>query len=213
MKAGRIRLRQLLPRFTWKVENRRDVSMSYTITPLTPDRWEDLEKLFGPRGAVAGCWCMYWRIPHSQFEQQSGIGNRLALKAVVESGNPPGLLAYDEQEPIGWCTLAPRSDFTRLEHSRVLAPVDEAPVWSIPCFFIHRKYRRKGVSVLLLRAAIEYGKDQGAKILEGYPIEPIKDRAPDAFVYTGLLAAFQQVGFVEVARRSPNHPIVRYYID
>jgi GNAT superfamily N-acetyltransferase len=198
MKAGLIR------------PNASEENMEITVYPLTPDRWPDLEKLFGLKGAAEGCWCMYWRLPNKQFEQGSGEGNRAAFHNLVEGGAQTGLMAYDDDEPVGWCAVAPRADYLRLKNSKVLAPVDEQPVWSIPCFFTHKKYRRKGISVLLIRAAIEYARQQGAHILEAYPIAPHKERAPDAFVYTGLLKAFQDAGFVEVERRSETRPIVRY---
>lgn len=183
-----------------------------TFHPLTPERWSYLEKLFGPRGACCGCWCMYWRLSHSQFEQQSGELNRTSLKALVDSGKIPGLLAYSGVEPVGWCSIAPRQEFSTLERSRTLKPVDDQPVWSVVCFFIARGMRRKGLTVELLNAGVEYAKTHGAKIVEGYPVEPKKGKAPDVFVYTGLFSAFKEAGFTEVLRRSDTRPIMRYYL-
>jgi GNAT superfamily N-acetyltransferase len=179
------------------------------VVPLTPERWPDLEALFGPRGAVGGCWCMWWRLPSSAWDANKGEPNRLALKALAESERPPGLLAYVDGRAIGWCSLAPRSEFTRLERSRVLKPVDEAPVWSIVCFFIARKERRTGVGSALLRAAGEFAASHGAEMLEGYPVEPRAAHMPDAFAFTGIPSMFRAAGFEEVDRRSPARPIMR----
>lgn len=179
------------------------------IEPVTAERWADFESLFGKRGACGGCWCMWWRLKRAQFEKQKGAGNRRAMKRIVDAGGTPGLLAYQDGEPIGWCSVAPRSDFSVLERSRVLAPVDGQPVWSIVCFFIARPYRRQGITVKLLQAAMRYAGQHGARIVEGYPVLPRKGRMPDVFAYTGLVSAFEKAGFREVARRSETRPIMR----
>lgn len=180
--------------------------------PLTPERWQDLETLFGLRGACGGCWCMYWRLKRSEFEQLSGEGNRAMMKAIVESREIPGILAYAGEQPVGWCSVAPRQNFSALERSRILKPVDDQPVWSVVCFFTAKPYRRQGVTVRLLQASIDYACQGGAKIVEGYPVDSKGKGSPDVFVYTGLLSAFLKVGFVEVLRRSETRPIMRYFI-
>jgi len=184
------------------------VESSFEFHPLVAERWPDLERLFGPRGACGGCWCMYWRLPRREYEAIRGEGARVALKGLVESGAAPGILAYADGAPIGWCSLGPRETYPVLESSRILKRVDEQPVWSIVCFFVARVWRRKGVTVRLLQAAVDYAREHGAKIIEGYPVEP-KDLRPDAFVYTGIASAFRKAGFVEVARRSDTRPIMR----
>lgn len=177
---------------------------------VTPKRWRDLEKLFGERGACGGCWCMCWRLKRSQFEKQKGAGNKKALKKIVAAGEVPGLLAYAGREPVGWCSVAPREAFPVLENSRILKRVDDQPVWSASCFFVARPYRRQGLSVKLLRAAVAYAKKKGARMVEGYPVEPKKSPMPDVFAWTGLASAFRRAGFKEVLRRSPTRPIMRY---
>lgn len=179
------------------------------VAPLTPDRWKDLETLFGERGACGGCWCMWWRLKRSEFEAGKGAANRRAFRSIVTSGREPGLLAYLDGEPVGWCAVEPRERYPALERSRVLAPVDEEPVWSVTCLFVARPHRRSGVSVALLRGSVAHARARGARLVEGYPVEPREDRAPDAFVWTGTLAAFRSAGFEEVLRRSPTRPIVR----
>lgn len=182
--------------------------MKLLIHPLTPARWKDFEKLFGKNGACVGCWCLWWRLPRKDWVAQKGEGNRKAMQRLVNGDAPPGLLAYVDGEPAGWCAVAPRTDYVRLANSRVLKPVDEQPVWSITCFFVARAFRRRGLTVALLEAAAKFARKQGAKILEGYPTDPRKDQ-PDAFVFTGLASAFRKAGFEEVARYSPSRPIFR----
>ena len=176
---------------------------------LTKDNWDDFEKLFGSRGACGGCWCMWWRLRAKDFESQKGEGNRKAMKKLVDSGIVPGIIAYEDDTPVGWCSAAPRSDFPRLENSRILKPVDDKPVWSIACLFVAKEKRRKGISVKLLNYAADYVKKNGGKIVEGYAVEPKKGNMPDPFVFHGLYSAYIKAGFEEVVRRSETRPIMR----
>jgi GNAT superfamily N-acetyltransferase len=184
-------------------------STALKIRPLTPDRWRDLEALFGERGACGGCWCMWWKLTRSQFGRQQGPGNRRAFRRLVTSGETPGLLAYHRGTPVGWCAVAPREAYPALERSRVLGRIDAQAVWSVVCFFVARSFRRRGVTVALLRAAVAYAKRRGAEVVEGYPVAPRSGKMPDAFAFTGLVPAFRKAGFFEVARRSPTRPIMR----
>jgi GNAT superfamily N-acetyltransferase len=191
---------------------KKESKLSLTFEPLTVERWSDLEKLFGERGACGGCWCMSWRSHRAQFEARKGARNKAALRKIVEHGPPPGVLIYSGTEPVGWCAVAPREVHARLENSRILARVDDQPVWSITCFFVKRTFRRVGVSVLLLKAAAAHSAVHGARIVEGYPVEPRKDPMPDVFAWTGIASAFRRAGFKEVARRSEGRPIMRLEI-
>jgi len=183
------------------------------ILPLHPDRWGDFELLFGPRGACAGCWCMYWKLPRKDFTAGQGDCNRLAQKEIVTSGRIPGLLAYVDGIPAGWVAVEPRENYPVMKNSRILKPLDDIPVWSVTCFFVAKKYRSQGLTVALLKVAIDYVLKQGGKVMEGYPVEPREaGKMPPAFVYTGLASAFKQAGFTEAGRRSPTRPIMRYSI-
>ena len=153
---------------------------------------------------------MWWRLKRSQFEKQKGLENKKALKKIVDSGEIPGILAYTNGQPIAWCSVAQRETYPVLERSRILKRIDDEPVWAVVCFFVAKSFRRKRVTEKLLRAAIKYVSKQGGKIIEGYPVEPKKNQMPDAFAWTGLVSAFRKAGFVEVLRRSPTRPIMRY---
>ena len=180
------------------------------ILPLTPGRWPDFEKLFGPRGACAGCWCMEPRQTRTEWERCKGEKNRKLMKRRVETGKrPPGLLAYLGRKPVGWVSIEPREVFGKLARSRVLAPVDDKPVWSIVCFFVDKAHRGQGVSVALIEGAVAYARKKGARIVEGYPVEPKKKPMPPVFAFTGLAAAYRRARFREVLRRSATRPIMR----
>lgn len=183
------------------------------IHPLTSERWADLETLFGKHGAYGGCWCMYFRLPQSQFVAQSGEGNRQALKALVDAGTVPGLIAYVDGNPAGWVSIGPRADFSRLSRSKVLKAVDDQPVWSVVCFYVTKAYRRQGLMAALLKAAVAYAGEHGATVVEGYPIDPGEEKYPDAQAYTGLFSAYRAAGFNEVARRSDRRPIMRIEVS
>lgn len=177
--------------------------------PLAPDRWDDLVRLFGDRGACGGCWCMYWRRRRPEYEAGKGAGNRSALRRLVDTREPLGILAYDGAEPVGWCACAPRSRLVRLAGSRILKPVDDSPVWSITCLFVARPHRRRGVSTGLLQAAAAEAGSRGARVVEGYPVEPRGSSMPPVFAFTGIASAFRAAGFTEVARRAASRPIMR----
>lgn len=183
------------------------------VRPVTPDRWDDLVELFGPRGACAGCWCMYFRLSRAEFERRQGASNRRALHRLVSAGRMPGLIAYVDGMPAGWVALAPREEYPILSRSRILQPVDDKPVWSVVCFFIARAYRRRGLTIALLRQAAVYARRRGASRLEGYPADPTEGALPDTFAYYGLAAAFRRAGFREVARRSATRPIMRLELE
>ena len=179
-----------------------------TFRPLTPSRWKDLETLFGPRGACAGCWCMWFRLPRSEWSKGKGTGNRRAFRRVVERGPAPGILAYAGKEPVGWVATAPRGAYPVLQRSRSLRPIDDRPVWSITCFYVAREWRRRGLNAGLLRAACAYARKKGATLAEGYPMDP-KREYPAAWAYVGLRSAFARAGFQVVARPSRSRVIMR----
>jgi GNAT superfamily N-acetyltransferase len=139
-----------------------------------------------------------------------GRANRRALQALVESGAMPGLLGYQDGQPVAWVAVAPREAHPVLERSRNLKRVDDRPAWSITCLFVARPFRRQGISVHLLGAAVEHARRNGAQIVEGYPIEPQTGEVPAVFAWTGLASAFRQAGFAEVLRRAPTRPIMRF---
>ena len=178
--------------------------------PVTIEQWDDFEKLFGERGACGGCWCMLWRLKRSEFDKRKGRGNKKAMRKIVNSGEVPGIICYLKNEPIAWCSVAPREQFPALERSRIFKRIDDKTVWSIVCLFIDKKFRRKGVSTTVIEAAVKYAEKNGALIIESYPFDPKKE-LPGPFIWTGVISAYRKAGFVEAARRSKTRPIMRYH--
>lgn len=154
---------------------------------------------------------MWWRLSRSEFRRNTGEDNRRGLKAIVDSGQVPGLLAYADGEPAAWCSIGPRESYPALERSRTLKKVDAQPVWSIVCFFVAKPFRRQGLMARMLRAAADYAAQSGARIVEGYPVEPGQAGLRGYEGYTGVVSAYREAGFVEVARRTRNQPVMRYF--
>jgi len=182
----------------------------FEFHPLTPERWDDLEILFGSRGACGGCWCMFFRQSTRDFKTCKGETNHRLLKELVDSGRVPGLLAYENGSPVGWCSVAGRDEFPRLDRSRTMKRIDNFPVWSIVCLFVSKAARRRGLSVELVRAAVEYAGSRGAEIVEAYPGVIKQDKLPDPFVYMGLPQIYERAGFTTVAEPSPARRIMRW---
>lgn len=156
---------------------------------------------------------MVWRLRRKDWEAGKRVGNKRAFRRIVESGERPGILAYDKGAPVGWCAVAPREAYSALARSRVLKPVDEKPVWSVSCLFVLKPYRRRGLSVILLTESVAFAAKSGARIVEGYPVQPTMEKTPDPFIWTGTPSAFREAGFEEVLRRSKTRPIMRFFVE
>lgn len=175
--------------------------------PLTPPRWPDLVALFEHHGNPGYCWCMTWRLPSKEYQHLDSAGRRTALKSLVEAGTPIGILAYENGEPIGWCSIAPRETYQRLEKSKILKRLDDKPTWSVVCFFVKRDRRGQGVALQLLTAAVNYARSCGATIIEGYPVEP-----DQSYRFMGAPSIFERAGFEVAATAANGRRIMRYVV-
>jgi GNAT superfamily N-acetyltransferase len=185
------------------------------IVPLTAETWPAFEALFREGGDPKWCWCTYFRVRGRDWSNSTATDNRAELRALAKRKLAPGLVAYQDGRAVGWVSLGPRQDYERLASSKLLAPIDDHPVWSIVCFVVSRSVRRQGIAGQLLEAGIEYARDHGATTLEAYPVDvPAGKRIASADAYHGALSTFERAGFTVVARRqwnatSPVRPVVR----
>jgi GNAT superfamily N-acetyltransferase len=184
------------------------------IQPLTKRRLADLRALFDEGGDPKTCQCAFWRVRASGWGDWTRDRNRTVLEAVAGHRPAPGLVAYAEGRVVGWVSVGPRQDYERLERSKVLARIDDKPVWSIVCFVVSRGWRGRGVATALLDAAVEHARKHGATLVEAYPVDPSRGRVTAAAAYMGALGMFERAGFEVAERRqwnatTPVRPIVR----
>ena len=198
--------------------------MDLTIRPLTAEQWPALEDLFGTAGASNGCWCMYWRIgpryrsrPRTDNKEDlarlakagsAGTAGAPGTAAAGAPGTAPGLLAFDGGVAVGWSELAPRADLGWLARTRYLQPPDDLPVWSVPCFYVRRTHRGRGVTDALITAAISAAAAAGAPALEAYPVD-IAVPGHTGNLFPGIASTFARHGFGVVARHKPDRPVMR----
>lgn len=173
--------------------------------PLTPERFGDMETVFGERGVARRCFCMHWRRPDGGYQDERDNRDRFA--DIATQGPPPGLIGYVDDDPRGWVQVGPRSDFPTLRRSRLFKPVDDLEPWTINCFVVRSGERKQGIGRGLLEGAIEYAKNQGATVIEAYPVDGERSSVVDYF--TGTVGMFREHGFVEIIRRNHTRPIVR----
>jgi GNAT superfamily N-acetyltransferase len=180
------------------------------VRELRPETWNDFERVLGPNGGARGCWCMHWRLSISEWMEGKGEGNKQAMRELAACAQAPGVLVYQEDQPVAWCSLGPRSSFPRLERSPMLASVDDAPVCAITCVFVRRQHRGAGLLAAVLDVVCDYAATLGYSIVEGYPVEPRPGRrAGSDTAMTGIASAFRDAGFTEVARPRSDRPIMR----
>jgi len=190
--------------------------VDFSVHPLDLSRWNDLEEVFLSKGCsqARSCWCMYYR-ESGTVRVPSGVRpsdyRKRQLMDLAASGTPPGLIGYLGDVPAGWVSLGPRPAFLKLARSPVLKPVDDKPVWSLVCFVVAGRFRHRGVAEALLLGAVQYAREQGASILEAYPVDR-PEHGRDEFMWFGSKSMYDRAGFVEVTRRRPERPIVRLHL-
>lgn len=180
--------------------------MNVSIRPLTPDLWPAVRDLFESSRPGSRCWCMYWRIGRS-YRKRPPPENRAALREIVEQGPPPGLVATDGETAVGWCQVTPRAALPWLDRSWERKSRDDESVWSISCLFVRPGRRRRGVTSLLIQAAVDAARSAGVSILEAYPVDAKRTGSASS---TGYVSTFRRAGFRTVGYRAKSRPIMWY---
>ena len=188
---------------------------SLEFHPVTPGRWPDLDRLFSESageelGNPSRCWCMEWRLSsHKKWEDGQGEPNRKAMRRFVAGRQVPGILAYIDGEPAGWCSVSPRPTLIGLKAVGQYRRFDDPSVWVVVCFYVPENRRGQGLMGRLLEAAVRFAVANGARIVEGYPADA--RYAGDGA--GGTIDVFQRAGFVEVTRVREHQAVMRYYTD
>jgi GNAT superfamily N-acetyltransferase len=166
------------------------------VRPVTSDNWEDFVRLFEAKGSPHYCWCTPYRL---RAQDLTKVEKKAQMQKLVSAGTPIGVLAYDRDQPIGWCSVAPRETYVRLARSRTMPRVTApaTPTWTILCFFVARSHRDQGVTHALLEGAVVYAKRQGARVVEGYPF----DTAGISATHQGHSRVFEEADFEREERR------------
>jgi GNAT superfamily N-acetyltransferase len=164
------------------------------VLPLTPERWPDIERLFGNKGACAGCWCQYWRQRGPDWKARLPASNRLAFKDQVEQGPPPGLIGYADGQAVAWCQIGPRERYARIMAAPSKQAIDTRPTWLLTCFFVARAQRGRGWMKRLVEAALAFAQAEGAECVEAWPVAGGKAVAAP-FAYVGHAPTLELFGF------------------
>jgi GNAT superfamily N-acetyltransferase len=183
-----------------------------SFQPLNSSNFGDFEFLFNEKNACEGCWCMYWRLHADEFEESKGENNRQKMKAMVEAGEIPGVIAYNDNEPVAWCSFGDRDSFPRFSRAYEIQMIKDEEAWIISCLFVRRDWRRSGVKRALLSYLVDYCAEKGGKVLDGFPCDSTFSKYPDAFAWTGITKAYEAVGFVQITGTLEKRPIMRYYL-
>jgi GNAT superfamily N-acetyltransferase len=184
------------------------------VVPASPERWSDIEALFGEKGGYAGCWCMFWRLPRKEFKQKKGAGTKREHKKQLDHAVVTGVIGYEDGNPVGWCSIGPREAYAALEDSRILKRVDDTPVWSVVCYFVAKQYRKRDAMSHLLQGAVAFARKQGAVAVEGYPLDmdsqQLKGQNLNSYAgYMGIASVYKKLGFKQVGRASETQLIMR----
>jgi GNAT superfamily N-acetyltransferase len=188
---------------------------TWRIQPAEPARWDDVQAVMGTRGDPSRCWCQFFHRRGRDWSAATPADNRDRLCAQIgQSAVPPGLLAYADSEPVGWCQVGPKEDFDRLRHSPTSAPPSDDPdpagLWAVTCFVVRPGHRRQGATHELLAAAVEHAAAHGGRAAEGYPVDSAaRAKVSSAELYHGTLTLFLAAGFRELRRPSATRVVVR----
>lgn len=183
------------------------VDLRFRVREVDESCWPDLVSLFESPGGPKYCWCMAWRAKGSEAKTMTAADRRAALEGRVREGTPIGLLGYLEQEPVAWCSIAPRSTYRPLGGPSEPAEKD-GDVWSLVCFFIKRPLRGKGLSSKLIEAAAEYARRNCGKVLEAYPVLPDSP----SYRFMGFVPMFEVAGFERVGTAGSRRHVMRLHL-
>jgi GNAT superfamily N-acetyltransferase len=181
---------------------------NFAFHPVTLDRLPDLARFSIEHGKFRYCSCMRWRLKSAEFSRSTKAERVERLAELITCGQPVGVLAYVGAEPVGWCSIAPREAYAALERYRALPRLDDAPVWSVVCLFVDRRWRRQGLTLGLIKASVNYARSRGAKIIEGYPV-PADARL---YTYMGSPSTFRAAGFRDVTPDGQARTVMRYAV-
>ncbi len=162
--------------------------------------FDDVKTMVGPKRPDANvCWCLSYRLTTSKENRELvGPARGERVQQLVSEDPPPGVLAYDGEEVVGWAGVHPRAD-TSFDHNRRIPHLDDLDVWSVWCIRVRPGHRGQGISHRLLAGAVEFARDHGAPAIEGYPLDNQGAKVDLTMAYVGTRALFEKAGFTKAA--------------
>jgi len=193
-----------------------DSAPDLRIVPISQTPWGDVAQVFGTRGDPAGCWCQYFKLPNKEWNSAGRKELESMLREQSSGSDPgPGLIAYADKEPVGWCAVEPRWRTPRILSSKIpqagrQEPDDDPTVWAIACVVVRVGFRRLGIGAELVSAAVDLARDAGARVVEGYPVDTsVATKVSSAALYHGTVSMFAAEGFEIAARPTPQRVVMR----
>ena len=177
-----------------------------TFKPISAEQQPLLDRFCNAHGKFRYCACMRWRMTSTEFRQSSKQTRVQALNDLVQAGTQIGVLAVRDDVPVGWCSVAPKTEYRRLQRYKPLRPIDDQFAWAVVCFFIAASDRRQGLPGKLLMAARDYALSEGATIVEGYPVDP----GSASYTWMGSPALFRAAGFEDATPPNSERMTMRF---
>ena len=177
------------------------INADIAIKAVDKNNWNDFETLFESRGGPKYCWCMAWRLTKDELKENTSACRKECIKKRVFPNIPIGLLAYMNKDAIAWCSVAPRITYQRLKGDET-----KKDVWSIACFYVKRAYRKNGLAHILIEEAKKYAKNNGAKYIEAYPVEPDSP----SYRFMGFIKQFEKAGFKYIKKAGTRRNVMIY---
>lgn len=173
--------------------------MTWETRPVTPDRFDDFADVINRTRRETHCWCLSHRLQPQQIDELGQGSREQAARALCEREHPPGVVAYRDGTPVGWCSINPRADTPRLVRSKLIRPLDDLPVWSIVCVVVRAGHRKQGVAGQVIQGAVDYAAANNAPAVEAYPVDP-PGRMDLTMAFVGTRKMFEAVGFEVVGQ-------------
>ncbi|RBY93433.1 GNAT family N-acetyltransferase [Blastococcus sp. TF02-8] len=171
--------------------------MAIEVRPAT--RFDDVATMVGPKRPESNvCWCLSYRIPSKENLSLAGPARGERVRELVGQDPPPGVLAHEDGEVVGWAAVHPRKD-TAFATNRKIPHVDDLDVWSLWCVRVRPGHRKKGISHSLVAGAVEHARAAGAPAIESYPVDNEGRKVDLTMAYVGTRALFERAGFVKAA--------------
>jgi GNAT superfamily N-acetyltransferase len=181
----------------------------YTVRPLGPDTWDAFAELAERHNGVwGGCWCLWFHERDPEWGQ-SAEGNRAIKQRLVDTGKTHAALVFDGVRAVGWCQYGAPEELPRIYHRKEYeSGLVEPPDYRLTCFFVDKQYRRKGVSAVALRGALDLIAEAGGGVVEGYPQDTQGEKISASFLYNGTRSLFEQAGFTFDRPKGKNHCVM-----